>query len=740
MKSHLFILLFCFTFCSLTVTAQQPIKRPIVRCGTELYYQQLFRNNASLKQQFELNQKMLARRRVTTQAQRIESLNDTIPIAIHVVADSTIQKLVTDAIIQSQIDVLNEDYEGRNADSTRIPAAFKPLYAKSRLVFQLARTNPYGEPTNGISRKITDDTYNTNTSDNAKFSYSGGEDAWDPSQYLNIWVVSFGESGLLGVSVFPGDPRSITYHGFVCDYRAFGRGAPYLDPYYNKGRTTTHELGHFFNLWHVWGDDGGSCTGTDFPDDSLHDDTPNQTDAVYGNPDPTGTGVVVTDACSPTAPGIMYQNYMEYCDDEAMVMFTKGQQYRMNAALTLSPDRLPLLQSTTYHAAPVYKTDAHIPIVFRPSSGSWQCSTITPKVMLRNSGTGTLTSVQIVTILNNNTPIVYNWSGRLASYTDTTITLPAITAPTGNNILKIYTQDPNNTTDENSANDTTTVSYIVPTILPLNGLVQEGFNSPAFPPAGWHINNPDGDTTWQYNAAAGYSRPGSAWFNDYNNPAIGRYDDLVMPTYSYQNIDSVFLTFHLAAATYSDPNTTSIPIDTLSVLVSKDCGNSFVTVYKKWGRELQTVSNPDIPVTDAFYPGISQWRRDSINLGNYLATSEAQLQIAFRFSGNYENNIFLDDINLKTIVLPVALKQKGYLILPSPFHTQFGIWHYQQPSDLKAISIYTMTGQLIWQQKFNGNANKFITVNLQRQPAGVYIVRMDYTGTDQPVSERILKY
>lgn len=719
--------------------AQQPVNHPL-RCGTELYYEQLFRNNPNLKQQFELNQKLLSRKGITLQAQRIESLSDTIPIAIHVVASSAVQKLVTDAVIQSQIDVLNEDYQGRNADSIRIPAAFKPLYGKSRLVFQLAKTNPYGEPTNGISRKITNNTYNSNTADNAKFGYSGGEDAWNPAQYLNIWIVSFGESGLLGISVFPGDPRPLTYHGFVCDYRAFGRGAPYLDSLYNKGRTTTHEIGHFFNLQHIWGDDGGSCTGTDFPGDSLHDDTPNQANAVYGNPDPKGTGVVVTDACSPIAPGIMYQNYMGYCDDSVMVLFTNGQQYRMDAALTLSPDRLPLLLSKAYHAAPIYKTDARIRTILQPTSGSSQCNTITPKVIVRNSGTDTLTSVQIVTVLNNNTPVVFNWSGRLAAYTDTTITLTSITAPTGDNTLKIYTQNPNHIADENKANDTATVNYIVPPILPLNVLVQQGFDSPAFPPAGWQVHNPDGDTTWQYNATVGYTHPGSAWFNDYHNPTNDRYDDLIMPTYSYQNIDSIFLTFRLAAASYSNPNTTSIPIDTLAVLVSKDCGNSFETVYKKWGRELQTVANPDVPMTDEFFPALSQWRRDSINLGNYLSTSEAQLQIAFRFSGNYENNLFLDDINLKAVVLPIALKQKGYLLLPSPFRSQFGIWHYQQPDDLKAISIYNILGQLVWQQQFSGNAYKFITVNLQRQPAGVYIVHLDYTDPDKHVSERIVKY
>ena len=201
---------------------------PKVRCSTTEYYQNLFQSTPSLKPRFEANQRRLSINSISPSPLRITALDDTITVVIHVVGTASMQSLVTNAVIQSQIDVLNEDYQGKNADSTRIPAAFKPLYGKSKLTFALAGTNPYGEPTNGIVRITSSSTFSLATVDDAKFTTTGGSDSWDPTKYLNIWVVDFGNTGVLGSSVFPGDPRDLRYHGFVCDYRAFGRGASYI--------------------------------------------------------------------------------------------------------------------------------------------------------------------------------------------------------------------------------------------------------------------------------------------------------------------------------------------------------------------------------------------------------------------------------------------------------------------------------------------------------------------------------
>ena len=591
---------------------------------------------------------------------------------------------------------MNEDFGGRNSDSIRIPASFKSLYGKSDLVFVLAKQNQFGEPTNGIVRRVNDIAFNGFNTDNAKLSSLGGSDAWDPSRFLNLWVVNLSNSGVLGISVFPGDPRPINMHGFVCDYRAFGRGGSYLFPGFNLGRTTTHELGHFYNLRHIWGLEEG-CDDTDFPDAPAgQDDTPNQDKDSFGNPDPSGSGTAVFDGCTATGNGIMYQNYMDYTDDKALVMFTKGQFQRMETALTLSPDRAPILTSITYRPAVVYNRDARITRLINPTPSSSQCALFTPSLILRNSGALPLTSVQIISSLNNGTQVVYNWTGNLAAYSETTIALPQMTGVIGPNTLVISTANPNGAEDENVANDKASVSFVVSPTIPLTTRVEENFSTNVFPPKDWNITNPDNDLTWERNPDIGKKWKGSAWVNDWNNPTNFTHDDLSMPRYSFSNIDSAFLTFNMATAIYSDP-TSGVPIDTLTILLTKDCGNSFSTIYKKWGTALQTVNfRPD----DEFFPASqSQWRLDSVNLTQWLGTTEQQFQVVFRFSGNFENNIFIDDVALYTKTLPAQLKEKGYLILPTVTQNRFSVWHYQQPTTLRYVTVHTSTGQLVWQKE-----------------------------------------
>lgn len=738
LKNCAYLLLTGIAVLGFSLQPKAQTHKKIIRCATSAAYEQLFLADPAFKKQFDANSKRLnSLSAALSSMQRMQQITDTIPVVIHVVGTAALQSQITDAVLQSQIDVLNEDYQGRNGDSIRIPTAFKPLFGKSRMVFTLARQNDLGEPSNGIVRVVSSASFNASNADNAKLSSAGGSNAWDPKRFMNLWVVNFGSSSVLGISVFPGDPRPLHLHGFVCDYRAFGRGASYLFPDFNKGRTTTHELGHFFGLRHIWGSDDGGCSDSDFSGTIQLDDTPNQDEATLGNPDIAGTGKVVTDNCSPNPPGIMYQNYMDYSDDIALVMFTKGQQERMELTITASEDRSPLLTSTTYQVPPAYALDTRIRNILSPESGSIICSSgFAPIVTLRNSGSATLTSVQIVAQLNGETPVVYNWTGSLAPYTETAVTLDNFNAVSGANSLTVYTQSPNGGTDENPSNDAATVTFTWAVVQPLNKSVTEEFSSSQFPPPHWGIRNPDNDITWERNETIGYTHPGSAWINNFENATFDKIDDLITPTYTYSNVDSIFLHFNIAAAIYSDPNS-FVPMDTLTILLSRDCGNTFIPVYKKWGTELQTIS---APMVEPFYPaGASQWRRDSVNLGTWLGESEQQFSLYFRFAGNFENNLFLDDVTLFTKVVPQRLKEEGLLILPTVNQGQFGIWHYQKPTGLRYISIHNASGQLVWKKDFNHNANTYIPVDLSRLAAGIYFVNLGYDDTGRNVTQRIIK-
>jgi len=295
--------------------------------------------------------------------------------------------------------------------------------------------------------------------------------------------------------------------------------------------------------------------------------------------------------------------------------------------------------------------------------------------------------------------------------------------------------------DEDPTNDGLVKPYNVSQVFALPGSVTEEFSSTTFPPANWLIINPNGDMTWTRNATYGNRNPGSAYFNDFANTSVDRVDDLAMPNYSYSNIDSVFLTFNLAHVTKTLPGTTGSRLDTLTVLLSKDCGNTYTTVYKKWGEDLQTVNDPNFQSTMLdFKPLLNQWRRDSVNLGRWLGATEPLFQVVFRFSGNMENNFYLDDVNIRSQVLPQKLKADGYLVLPNPFRSSFNVWHYQVPTTLRYINVYNSAGQLVWSQQYPGGAGKLINIDLSSRAAGMYTVTLGYEDSNRNVNVPVIKY
>jgi hypothetical protein len=249
----------------------------------------------------------------------------TIPVVVHVLYNTASQN-ISNAQIEAQIAVLNNDYQKLNPDTVRIPSYYSPLAANSGYKFILAGIDPSGNVTTGIVRTHTDATIFT-FNDDMKSSTTGGDDAWDGDQYLNIWVCNL-QGGTLGYSSIVGGDKAVD--GVVVLYTAFGIGGTAQAPF-NQGRTCTHEIGHWLNLIHTWGD--AYCG-----DDQVAD-TPPQQQADYGNPN----GIIIS--CGNTPYGNMYMNYMDFTDDIGMHMFTYGQRDRMRALFVPGGYRNPLLTS-----------------------------------------------------------------------------------------------------------------------------------------------------------------------------------------------------------------------------------------------------------------------------------------------------------------------------------------------------------------------------------------------------------
>jgi PKD repeat protein len=238
----------------------------------------------------------------------------TIPVVVHIIY--LIQQMnISNAVVQSQIDVLNKDYRRLNSDTVNTPSPFKILGGDPQIEFELAKRDPLGNPSIGITRTQT--TVETFYMENnyVKFAAHGGHDIWDRNKYLNIWVCNLG--GVYGYSQFLGGDSATD--GEVIRYTAFGTIGEVLDPIYKKGRITTHEIGHWFNLRHIWGD---AFCGSD-----SVDDTPRQ--QAYNYPCPYFPHIT----CDNGPIGDMFMNFMDYTVDDCMNIYTIGQSNRMNACL-----------------------------------------------------------------------------------------------------------------------------------------------------------------------------------------------------------------------------------------------------------------------------------------------------------------------------------------------------------------------------------------------------------------------
>ncbi|HLP65284.1 zinc metalloprotease [Flavobacterium sp.] len=232
-----------------------------------------------------------------------------IPVVVNVLYKTAAQN-VSLAQIQSQIDVLNKDFNAQNTDYNSVPALFSGVKANVGITFVLDQ----------VVRKSTTKT-SWGTADAMKKTSKGGIAPTSPTTKLNLWVCTIG-NGILGYAQFPGGASATD--GVVIDYRYFGTTGTATAPF-NLGRTATHEVGHWMNLRHIWGD---TTCGND-----LVADTPTHNTANYGIP-----AYPHYSTCAGT-PVEMTMNYMDYTDDAGMYMFSLGQKARMEAIFAVGGAR-----------------------------------------------------------------------------------------------------------------------------------------------------------------------------------------------------------------------------------------------------------------------------------------------------------------------------------------------------------------------------------------------------------------
>jgi hypothetical protein len=623
LKNSTFLLFAVFVCLILgnTVNAQQPTHRT---CASDEVMQRAMQDPQvrarveAYRQQFDgrVNE-YLANRENRTQA----IIN--VPVVVHIMTDNP--SLVTDATVQRQIDTLNWFYGGASAtDSLRTYTPFRDRYGRTEIRFCLAKRTPAGLPTNGIDRTTTAATFTATSGVHPNTVVP----AWNTQKYLNIWVVVFSDN-TLGYAYYPtAFPAGDARYGFVNDYRAFGAGAPYLFNLYNEGKTAVHEIGHYFNLAHTFGPNGQSNPSC--LDDGVAD-TPLTNTATFGCP-----ASPVTNSCSPTAPGIMFQNHMDYADDRCMVLFTQGQAARMMTSITTMASQTGLLTSDGCTPVSAATNDIRVLTILNPPNASTvSCVPLTPRVTVRNDGTNSVTGFNVNVRLDGVLVGTQSFTTTLASgaSTDLTLNLVPISPAVGNHTLKIHTTDPNLAADAVPANDTAVSLFTRNngTVVPL----VEGFEGAAYPPGGWVLN---AGTTWQK------TTPGSASTNsiygDFFDISSGTVLDLTSPVINVAGLPGGSISFDLAHKQWS-----ATLIDRLQVFISTDCGTTFTTVVydKTSSTGLSTVAG--LGGSEYTPAGAGDWRKENITLPA-SAFSTGILQVRFKGTSGFGNNLFIDNINI----------------------------------------------------------------------------------------------
>ncbi len=303
------------------------------KCSSYPYQQSALQSDPALAERVNAIEIFIQQQSTSTTASRIEGTVIKIPVVVHVLYHTPEEK-ITDSQVANQIAALNNYFRKKNTDTTSTPAYFRSLAADIEIEFQLATSDPRKRSTSGITRKYTPVT-KWKADDKMKFSSETGIDAWDTKNYLNIWVCNLDK--FAGYSSMPGG--DVKKDGLVINYTAFGTGNGTHG--YTLGKTAVHEVGHWLNLKHLWGDE--NCG-----DDGVGD-TPKQASYTVGCP----STVRVT--CGNGPFGDMYMNYMDFTNDACINMFTQGQKARMRALFQQGGPRYSLLTSTGL-ARPLFST------------------------------------------------------------------------------------------------------------------------------------------------------------------------------------------------------------------------------------------------------------------------------------------------------------------------------------------------------------------------------------------------
>ncbi|MDQ3191610.1 MAG: M43 family zinc metalloprotease [Bacteroidota bacterium] len=683
MKKTYFII---FTCLSVFFFSEGIVAQDLKYCGQAEAEEKIKNENPELYKQILIDTKELEEytKEFSSQRSGTRGVVYTIPVVFHIIHNNGPEN-ISDEQVYDAIAVINKDFRKLNSDTNEIVAAFKAIAGDSEIEFKLAQKDPSGNCTNGIVRTISQETYQGDNSWNDMSTSNVSR--WPRNKYLNIWVVNTITIGAAGYTYRPGSVSSspnmdgiMVLHNYV---GSIGTGS------LQRSRTLTHEIGHWINLPHTWGNSNDPGLASNCNDDDGVTDTPNT------------IGWTSCDLGGNTCSSLdNVQNYMDY--SYCSKMFTQGQSARMRAATT----------STVAQR-----------------SSLWQQSNL---VATGTDGTNTLCKADFVTErtevcagdtlifydLSYNNPSSWNWSFTGASYTSSTaVKNPSVVY----NTPGTYSVQISVSAGVSSQAETKT-NYI--TVLPSSGTMYpfvEGFETASsVPNNNWFVFNPDAASTWQV-TNVGVNSSKSLKINNYSNPA-GSIDEISSNTIDLSALSTVSVSFKVA---YAQKNSNST--DELRFMASFNCGKTWVSRWNRSGANLASVAVQ----STVFTPSDStHWKEYTVtNIpASYL---NSNFRFKFQFTSNGGNNIYLDDINISDPAVGINdynISAENFIVYPNPLKDEAVIKLNLNKSEIVKVSLVDILGkETVIQSERNLTAGDHI-IRLSKSDLqlskGIYFVKL----------------
>ncbi len=646
-------------------------------CGFNLAYQKLFSQDAQAKARFDNVTQNLTTNK-TNDNQTNAATSFTIPIVFHVLHLGGAEN-ISDAQINDAVAILNRDYRKLNADITAVVPEFTAIAADCNIQFSLATIDDNGNCTNGITRHY--DTRTNWTMNLADYVYT-----WNRTKYLNVYLVNSMQSGVAGYAYLPGTAPApadaiVILHNYV---GSIGTSNPYTS------RALTHEVGHWFNLSHTWGNTNNPQVACG--DDGVSDTpiTKGHYSCNLGNAVDCTVGVVEN-----------IQNYMEYAYCENM--FTQGQRTRMHACLNAATAGRNNLSSNSNLMA----TGIISPLNNCAPKAEFY---VTNKISCVGNGLAFVDQSYNAPVAN------WLWSSPLSANTST-VQLGILNF-TNSGITSVKLKVGNV-----FGSDSITKQQFV-TVLAAgtnSGAINinQGFETGIFPDNNWIASIPQyGSPFLQTNAAAA-SGTNCVWVNNYfDNPneAVSFYS----PAFNLQNTFIGLFSFKYVYAQQNANNN-----DILKVYVSSNCGTSWDEIFSATGASLSTTGN--LEATPILTPTPVQWKTKMINLQPY--SGKAKVYFKFEFTPDVNgpgNNLFIDDININTVIgiKENAVSLNGINLFPNPFTQEVTIENTGNEG-INSIKIMDISGRTEMEIKPNDAfAKKIVLNNVKELNAGIYFAEI----------------